>query len=109
MSNANDVNRPLLADHQRSHTPPSLYHHEQQKQKQRISSDTATSIDLDACQHTQINEDPSGGFEDEDGSTLVKGFQRPDRKEITAMIISGTLVIILSIAAGLTTIFDWVL
>lgn len=37
------------------------------------------------------------------------GFQPPDRKELATMIVSGTVVVLLSVAAGLTTVFDWVL
>jgi hypothetical protein len=46
---------------------------------------------------------------DPEGLLAKIGFQRPDSSEMMAIIISCAVVVILSVAAGLTTVFDWVL
>lgn len=38
-----------------------------------------------------------------------QGFDRPDRGEMTLILGSTAMVILVAVAAGLTTIYDWVL
>jgi len=38
-----------------------------------------------------------------------EGFDRPDRREMTLIFGSTAMVILVAVAAGLTTIYDWVL
>jgi hypothetical protein len=78
--------------------------------RQTLSSDTSGTIEVSRYlpgQRTTGGEDED---DTDDTETLgMTGFQRPDRNEISAMIVSGTVVVLLSVAAGLTTIFDWVI
>lgn len=39
----------------------------------------------------------------------VQGFDRPDRGEMTLILGSTAMVILVAVAAGLTTIYDWVI
>jgi hypothetical protein len=80
-----DLNAPLLSAH-RQHDQHDLDH-------SRRHDEDVDDTDLDL----------------ENSSETITGFQPPDRKELTTMIISGTVVVLLSVAAGLTTVFDWVL
>jgi hypothetical protein len=38
-----------------------------------------------------------------------EGFDRPDRREMTLILGSTVMVIMVAVAAGMTTIYDWVL
>jgi hypothetical protein len=38
-----------------------------------------------------------------------RGFDRPDRGEMTLILGSTAMVVLVAVAAGLTTIYDWVL
>lgn len=38
-----------------------------------------------------------------------QGFDRPDRGEMTLILGSTAMVVLVAVAAGLTTIYDWVL
>jgi hypothetical protein len=38
-----------------------------------------------------------------------EGFDRPDRREMTLILGSTAMVILVAVAAGLTTIYDWIL
>lgn len=38
-----------------------------------------------------------------------QGFDRPDRAEMGLILGSSAMVILVAVAAGLTTIYDWVL
>ena len=38
-----------------------------------------------------------------------EGFDRPDRREMTLILGSTVMVILVAFAAGMTTIYDWVL
>jgi hypothetical protein len=38
-----------------------------------------------------------------------EGFDRPDRLEMTLILGSTAMVVLVAVAAGLTTIYDWIL
>lgn len=38
-----------------------------------------------------------------------EGFDRPDRREMTLILGSTAMVVLVAVAAGLTTIYDWIL
>jgi hypothetical protein len=60
-------------------------------------------------QHDSDHHDSDQDVDLENSTETTSGFQPPARKELATMIISGTVVVLLSVAAGLTTVFDWVL
>jgi hypothetical protein len=45
----------------------------------------------------------------EGDNSWQEGFEKPDRGEMMAMMVSGGLVALLAVAAGLATVYDWVL
>lgn len=38
-----------------------------------------------------------------------EGFDRPDRREMTLILGSTAMVVLVAVAAGMTTIYDWIL
>lgn len=44
-----------------------------------------------------------------DTDSVGQGFDRPDRGEMTLILGSTAMVVLVAVAAGLTTIYDWVL
>ena len=110
-SDAPALNQPLLAEHERSYTPtPQTYPASTSNPRQTSSSDESGGLEATRYSSTAGHEDDVEEEEEEDMETLgMTGFQRPDGNEISAMVVSGTVVVLLSIAAGLTTIFDWVI
>jgi len=94
-----DLNAPLLAREQRDQP---RHHHDNPHPRSSVEPDEHDhdhdgELDLDLELELRGNAGESSGF------------QPPDRKELATMIISSTVVLILSFAAGLTTVFDWVL
>lgn len=71
---------------------------------QHGGSELRKSEDGDAETEMNLLQGEFGG-----GTTWEEGFEKPDRAEMMAMILSGTLVGVLAVAAGLATIYDWVL
>jgi hypothetical protein len=74
--------------------------------------------------HTKSKRSSEDSNEDQDGHdearALVEemevidgpaheGFDRPDRREMTLILGSTVMVILVAVAAGMTTIYDWVL
>jgi len=108
-SDAPDLNQPLLAEHERSHTP-TLQAQPPSTPNPRQTSSTDEIASIEASPYSSLGHEVDVEEDDDDLETVgLTGFQRPDANEISAMVVSGTVVVLLSIAAGLTTIFDWVI
>ena len=65
----------------------------------------------------RVLEEDAASSTDEDGNkdganerlNYTGGFQAPDTREVIGIALSLGAVMVLAVAAGLTTIFDWVL
>jgi hypothetical protein len=66
----------------------------------------------------RVSEEGSDGYDEARGlveemeimdGPAHEGFDRPDRREMTLILGSTAMVILVAIAAGLTTIYDWIL
>ncbi|KAK8853112.1 hypothetical protein IAR55_003813 [Kwoniella newhampshirensis] len=89
------------------------------RSKVRFQSPSPTSpqdheddIRSDGFEHDEGDDDDDDDHDDRSVSTGVEydgPFQPPDSKELLGILLSFGGVAILAIAAGLTTIFDWVL
>jgi len=55
------------------------------------------------------DEDASVDEDIDEGLNYTGGFQAPDHREVVGIALSFGAVIVLAIAAGLTTVYDWVL
>lgn len=134
-----DLDRPLLNGYERAYTPPLLPSQLMGKMRDgRSGSTSALHPHSPARNHppnggtTHEPLDPAHRHDDDDGNdkdsesqssidlesspldpssdpSLSLGFQPPTKTELAAMVGSTVVVIALSLAAGLTTVYDWVL
>jgi len=73
-----------------------------------IKEDVGEGMYEDEVQDDEPGEEEQEQQEDE-RLKYTGGFQAPDTRELVAMALSFGAVVVLAVAAGLTTIYDWVL
>lgn len=78
--------------------------------RKRVSLSLSRLHENEADGNDEIDLETSLLRDELDGPDVWQGgFEKPDRGELVAMMVSGSIVTLLAVAAGLATIFDWVL
>src|SRR3954454_17500685 len=75
-----------------------------------LNPDSAHLLENAECGRQEVDvPSDEDGYEDELSPPSTPRFMQPQGRELGFIIASAVIVLLLSLAAGLTTVFDWVL